>query len=269
MKTTAFILTAITATAICGCAPKQAKSLVLYYSVSGTTETVAKVFAEKTGADIVRIEAVNPYVNDYQTIIDTYQKEMAEGITRDIQPLEVNLDDYDVIYLGCPVWFGHCAGPMETFLKNYNLAGKKVVPFFTFGSGGNTAYDMVKNYQPEAEIPGWYGVRAARVDKAGAEVEAFLVGIGELEGEAVELPEFSEAREVSEADMAVFNEACGSYPMPLGTPASVCSRELSDAVEYIFTTQNTTPDGAVSTSEIYVTAPKAEGAAAEFTQVVR
>lgn len=265
MNAKAFILTAVAAGAVCGCAPKQGpRSIVVYYSATGTTETVAKLFQEKTGADIVEIVTSEPYNTEYNALIEQYQKEMQAGITREIQPVDVNFDDYDVIYLGSPVWFGHCCGPVETFLKSYDLKGKTIIPFFTFGSGGNTAVDMVEQYQPEAEIPAWYGVRAARIEKADAEIDTFLAGLGVLEGEVVELPEYSQEREPSEAEMAVFDEACGSYPMPLGTPVAVASRETADADQYIFRTESE----AGNSSYIYVTRPKA-GGAAEFTQVVR
>ncbi len=266
MNTKAFILTAIAAGAVCGCAPKtQVRSIVVYYSATGTTETVAELFRDKTGSDMVEILALKPYDTAYDALIEQYQKEMQAGVTREIQSLDVNFDDYDVIYLGSPVWFGQCCGPVETFLKSYNLKGKTIVPFFTFGSGGNTAVDMVEKYQPEAEIPAWYGIRAARIEKAAAEIDTFLVGLGVMEGEVVQLPEYSPERELSEAEKAIFEQACGSYPMPLGNPVAVSSRETSDADEYIFKTLS--PDGE-RTARIYVTRPK-DGGAAEFTQVVR
>ena len=265
MNIKAFILTAIAASAVCGCAPKQgARSIIVYYSATGTTGTVAKLFQEKTGADIAEILTAEPYDTEYDALIEQYQKEMKAGITREIQPLDVNFDNYDVIYLGSPVWFGHCCGPVESFLKNYDLKGKTIIPFFTFGSGGNTAVDMVEQYQPEAEIPAWYGVRAARIEKADAEIDTFLVGLGILEGDVVELPEYSQEREPDDTEKAVFDEACGSYPMPLGTPVAVSSRETADSDQYIFKTESDSGNA----SYIYVTRPKS-GGVAEFTQVVR
>lgn len=270
MKYAPFILLSIAATAVLGCTPKQeAKSLVIYYSVSGTTEAVAKIFQEKTGADIARIEAVNPYENDFKKIVEVYQQEMEQGVTRDIEPLEVNLADYDTIYIGTPVWFGKCAGPVETFLKNNDLKGKTVIPFCTFGSGGNTAAEMMQKMQPEAGFPAWYGVRTARVDKAPVEVEAFLAGIGAIEGTVEELREFSAFRDLTEEEKAIFEEACGSYPLPLGSPDSVASRDLDEAAEYIFKSIVKGFDGKDAVQEIYVTKGKAEGSTAEFTQVMR
>ena len=270
MKKPLFILSTVALVAVCSCTPKpEERSLVLYYSVSGTTEAVAKIIQEKTGADIEQIVAVEPYENDFMKIVEAYQKEMRQGVTREIEPLKVNLDDYDIIYLGTPVWCGNCAGPVETFLKNNDLKGKKVIPFCTFGSGGNTAAEMVQRMQPDAEVPGWYGVRTARVDKAPAEIDAFLAGIGVLAGEMKKLPDFSEQRELTDAEAAIFEEACGSYQMPLGTPTSVASRDLDDAVEYIFRSEVKGFDGKDAVQEIYVTKGKAEGSVAEFTQVVR
>lgn len=263
-----FILSAIAATAVCSCAPGQeSRSLVVYYSATGTTATVAGIFQEKTGADIEQILPVESYGTDFNRIVQAYQQEMASGTTREIQPLKANPADYDTIYIGTPVWSGNPAGPVETFLKQYDLKGKVIVPFCTFGSGGNTAAEMIQKLQPDAKVPGWYGVRQARIDKADAEVGSFLVGIGVLGGSTAKLPAFSQQRELSDGERAIFDEACSSYQMPLGSPVSVASRQLEGATEYIFKSEVSGFDGKQTVQEIYVT--KMAGSPAEFTQVVR
>ncbi len=269
-KVKASILGAAALATLCGCSAKQeSHSVVVYYSATGTTETVAKLIHEKTGADLLKIEPVESYGEDYDGIIKAFQQEMEQGNIREIEPTGLKVSDYDTVYVGTPVWFGRCAGPVEVFLRESDLKGKVVVPFCTFGSGGNTVPGQMKTLQPEASFTDWFGIRAARIDKADAEVTAFLAKIGAIEGDVSEWPDFSENRTPDEAEMAIFNEACGSYPMPLGTPDRVASRDKGDSIEYLFKGTVNGRDGKETTQSIYVTKGKSEGSVAEFTQVVR
>ena len=112
------------------------KALVLYYSQTTNTKKVAQEIASRLGADLEEVVAVKPYDGDFQATINRSMKERQEGVTPDIKPLKANLSKYDVIFLGYPIWFGTYAPPVITLLNQIDLAGKKVVPFCTFGSGG-------------------------------------------------------------------------------------------------------------------------------------
>ena len=260
----------IGAAALCGCSSGQkSHSIVVYYSATGATETVAKLIQEKTGADIAAIVPVESYGTEFDAINEAFQKEMEQGISREIESLDIDFSKYDTVYVGTPVWYGRCAGPVETFIKTYNLKDKTVYPFCTFGSGGNTAAEQMKQLLPDAHIDDWYGVRNARLDKADAEIDRFLARIAAPKNGVPQWPAFSEGKPLDEAERAIFDEACGSYPMPLGTPVSVASRDKGDATEYIFETRATGFDGKPATQSIYVLKGKAEGSLAEFTQVVR
>ena len=85
------------------------------------------------------------------------------------------MDDYDVVFLGYPVWFGTFAPPVITWLNNVDLSGKTIVPFCTFGSGGldSSTRDLAAK-QPNANILPGYGVRAARLAAMPKEVDQFL-----------------------------------------------------------------------------------------------
>ena len=122
---------------------------------------------------------------------------------------------------------------------------------------------------PESTVLDGYGVRAARVDKAADEVACFLVCAGIVPGEKVALPDFSESKPVTKADVAIFNAACGDYQMPLGIPVLVGSRALADATEYVFTVKNKGQKDKEASTRIYVTAPNDKNVKPEFTKVVR
>ena len=251
-------------------AQQAAKALVLYYSQTGTTRTVAEQIQQQLGADIEAIEVEVPYDGDYAQTIERCGKEMAAGESPVVKPLQANLADYDIIFLGYPVWYGTYCQPIAGLVKAVSFEGKKVVTFCTFGSGGLQA--STKNLQaalPQAEVVEGYGVRTARISSVADEVNRFLIEGGYMEGEVEALPAFMEHHPVTDADVEVFNQACSSYQFPLGTPETVAVRETSSSTDYEFLTKSVGPDGSESTSTIYVTVGKQEGAVAEFTQVVR
>ena len=109
----------------------------------------------------------------------------------------------------------------------------------------------------------------AATDKAADEVACFLVCAGIVPGEKVALPDFSESKPVTKADIAIFNAACGDYQMPLGIPVLVGSRSLGDATEYVFTVKNKGQKDKEASTKIYVTAPNDKNVKPEFTKVVR
>ena len=166
------ILAALLAAVACGQKKAESKALVLYYSQTGTTKAVAEALQQQLGADIEEIVAVNSYGEDFGATIARGQKELQEGTLPEIQPIQADIASYDVIFLGYPVWFGTYANPIATVLDQLNLTGKKIVPFCTFGSGGlEESVAAIRQKLPEAEVLPGYGVRAARIDAAPAEIE--------------------------------------------------------------------------------------------------
>lgn len=270
IKKSIFLLGTIAALATGSAKAEQAsKSLIVYFSNTGTTEKVANILQKKTGADIARIECEKPYSSDFMAAVGEWQQEMQSGTPRALKPLSVDIAKYETIYLGFPIWGGNYATPVSTFLKGNDLKGKTIIPFCTFGSGGNTAIVNLTQALPDSKILSWYGVRAARINKAEAEVEAFLVGLGVLPGKKEALPAFSAQRELTAEESAIFHAACDSYQMPLGTPVSVGLRKLAKATEYLYVVKARGMDGKEAEQKIYVIKGDEQGAVPEFTQVER
>ena len=270
MKFRLFAAAALMIAALCGCSTsaEKTKTLVLYYSQTGATKAVAEELQSQLGADIAYIEAVEPYDTDYAATVARWRQEREADVKVAILPLAVDLDQYDTIFLGFPVWGGTVASPMETFLTDNSLAGKTVVTFSTFGSGGlDSATADVAAAQPDATVVKGYGVRNARVEKAPAEITRFLIEGGYIKGEIAPLPEYGEAVPVTEEDVAVFDAACGDYQFPLGTPVMVSKRSYDGTEDYRFDVKSQTPDGNEASSTIYVVVP--QGGKPEFMQVVR
>jgi len=246
------------------------KMLVLYYSETGTTKTVALELQKQTNADIESIDCVEPYSGVFQETIQRGQKEMQSGQMPALKPLKSKIADYDIIFLGYPIWFGTYANPIATLVKENDFAGKKVVPFCTFGSGGlNTSSDALVKALPKAKIQQGYGVRTARVAAAEKELDRFLKENGYKKGTVEKLPEYSAQQPVTADERAIFDAACSSYQFPLGTPQTVGKRTTSDSTDYKFAVKGRGLDGEETTTFIYVTVGKAEGSKPEFTEVVR
>ena len=249
------------------------KVLVLYYSQTSNTKAVAEAIARQLNADMEEIVAVNPYDGDFQATIERCIKEREAGVIPEIQPVKANIADYDVIFLGYPVWFGTYAPPVTAFLNQADLSGKKVVPFCTFGSGGlESSAKELAAAEPGAELLPGYGVRAARMEAMPKEVDNFLKANGFLEGEFVKLEAFPAQHDVSEEETAVFDAAVDGYPMLHAKAKTVAARTLPEGMEYLFTAVDMPreknpkmpPAGEL---QVYVTV--VNGQAPVFTKVVR
>lgn len=111
-------------------------TLVAYFSATGNTRAVAKRIAELTGADIYEIEpvrryAANPY-DDSQLIQNEAYNDLRPAVSN--LPSAENIARYDTIYVGSPLWWHQPAMVVCTFLDAYDLSGKVVVPFMTYGA---------------------------------------------------------------------------------------------------------------------------------------
>ena len=250
----------------------ETKMLVLYYSQTGNTQAVAELIATNLGADIEAVVPVVPYDGDYAATIERARTELFGKAFPEIQPVAADLTKYDVVFIGYPVWFGTYAPPVETLLNSIDLAGKKVVPFCTFGSGGlDSSSKAIAEKLTDSEVLPGYGVRAARMDAIVAEVDRFLVEGGFMEGEYEPLEEFSQVRPVTEEEAAIFDAAVKDYPMIDAKASEVADRVVPNGQEYLFTALSEPRDpqfqGEPMAMKVYVLVE--EGKSPVFTQVCR
>ena len=278
LKLMLVVATVVTVAVSCGSkkdAPEEAtpKTLVLYYSQTSNTQTVAQEIATKLGADIEEITMVQPYDGDFNATIERCMQEREQGIIPEIQPIAADLANYDIIFIGYPVWFGTYAPPVAAFLNQVDLSGKKVVPFCTFGSGGlESSVKDLEQAEPNAEILPGYGVRAARLAAMPTEVDQYLKANGFLEGEYIQLEEFPEQHEVSEEEAAIFDAAVGDYPMMHAKAKTVATRNIPDGVEYLFTAVDLPREDNPKmppAGEMQVFVTVAKGETPVFTKVIR
>jgi flavodoxin len=112
------------------------KILVAYFSRTGTTATIAGYIHEKAGGDIFRITTVTPYSADYNATLTQSQQELSSNARPALSGSVSNMDAYDIIFLGYPIWHGYEPMAIRSFLASYNLSGKTIIPFCTSGSSG-------------------------------------------------------------------------------------------------------------------------------------
>ncbi len=134
-----------------------AKSVVVYFSVTGNTKKGAEHIAEATGSDIYEIVPKEPYSDDdidYSNDNCRANKEMNDDSARpEIGGETLDLSGYDTVYLGYPIWWGTMPKIINTFLDKYDLGGKTVMPFCTSGGSGiSTSVSAIRNEEPNADV---------------------------------------------------------------------------------------------------------------------
>ena len=110
------------------------KVLVAYFSWGGTTKHMAEQIRDITGADIFRIEPVTPYPMAYTPCTEVALEEKNSNTRPAIKDRVANWDDYDVVFIGCPVWWWTTPMIIHTFAESYDFTGKTVVPFCTYAA---------------------------------------------------------------------------------------------------------------------------------------
>lgn len=116
------------------------KKLVAYFSATGTTAKVAENLAEAIGADIFEMAPSTPYTDADLNWRDANSRssiEMNDAASRPaIARQRDNMDEYDTIFVGFPIWWYVAPHIVNTFLESYDLAGKTIIPFATSGGSG-------------------------------------------------------------------------------------------------------------------------------------
>ena len=131
--------------------PADKKVLVVYYADTGNTKAVADKIAKETGADEFRLELTKPYTEENLDYNDDDSRVSREHENPSLRHVEytgdvANWKDYDIVFIGYPIWWQQAAWTVEPFVKNHDFSGKTVVPFATSAmsdigdSGKNLAF---------------------------------------------------------------------------------------------------------------------------------
>lgn len=165
------------------------KSIVVYYSRRGmnylngdivnleigNTEIVAGKIQELTGSDIFRIETVKPYPVDYTETTEVAKRELNDNARPELTAKVENIEQYDIIYLGYPNWWGTYPMAVATFLDSYDFEGKIVIPFCTHeGSALGRSVQDIKNAAPKSIVKDGLAIRGGSVRTSDSQIENWL-----------------------------------------------------------------------------------------------
>jgi Flavodoxins len=255
MKAKFFFCVAFLAVLLTACT-QQTGNLVVYYSQTGNTRAVAELFAPCMHAELIGLDCVKPYPDDFNATIEESRDEVKNSTGRDLVNGTLKLEKYDTICIGFPIWYGTFAPPIVTLAKENNLfAGKTVVLFCTYGSGGRrSAEAQFRTLCPEANVVASFGIAARRVEAAPAEVEAFVASLRAGEAGRQLVGGFSELRDLEEGDREVFAKATEQYGYLHLNPLKV-STQVVAGTNYLFECESAGPDGQASTVEVRIFAP--------------
>jgi len=116
------------------------KALICYFSATGTTKTVAEKLSKITGSDLYEIKPETPYTSADLNWNDKKSRSSVEMRDKDSRPAisdrDAKIEDYDVIYIGFPVWWYIAPTIINTFMESYDFSGKTVILFATSGGSG-------------------------------------------------------------------------------------------------------------------------------------
>lgn len=128
------------------------KKLVVYFSYTGHTKMITDKIKEKLDCDVLEIETVIPYSTDYDTVVNDEQNSERSNFLPEIKDININLNNYDKIILGTPVWWYRPAPAIRSFLTKYDLTGKTVIPFATNAGWLGKTFIEIKNMCPNSNI---------------------------------------------------------------------------------------------------------------------
>lgn len=156
-----------------------ASRLVVNGKVSGNVEYLAQLIQQNTGADMVRIQTSTPYPANYETLAAQANQERQNCVHPELATEIKNFDDYDVVFVGYPIWWYQMPMPMYSFFDKYDFKGKTLIPFSSHGgSGWSGSLDVIKNLEPEATMVTGFSVSRTQTASSSDNVRSWLERIG-------------------------------------------------------------------------------------------
>lgn len=130
-----------------------ASRVVVENEVVGNTELAASWIQQSVGGDVFAIETVESYPDDHDALVDKADQEQEVNARPELAYQLENIEDYDTIFLGFPIWWADLPMPVYTFLEEYDLSGKTVIPFSTHGgSRFSSTIETITEIESGAEV---------------------------------------------------------------------------------------------------------------------
>lgn len=132
---------------------KMKNVLIVYLSRTNNTKAIAEIIQQNLGGILIGLELESPYPKDYRTTVDQVARENQTGF---LPPLKTKIEDiekYDTIFIGFPNWGMQLPPPIKSFLSEYDLKGKTIIPFNTnAGYGVGNGIEKIKQLCPDSQI---------------------------------------------------------------------------------------------------------------------
>ena len=156
------------------------KTLVVYFSIFGSTKKFAEMVHDKVGGDIKELKPIRPYEREYKTLLDFSKKEVDQGILTEFEDLNININEYSNVFVGYPMWWYTYPPILKNFFKKYDMTGKTIIPFNTHeGSGTGGTYNMIRRDVPEAKVLDGLAIRGGAMgEKQRPVINAWLDKLG-------------------------------------------------------------------------------------------
>lgn len=136
------------------------KVLIVYLTRTGNTQAIAEMIQKQTGGQLVALELVHPYPQDYKAQVAQVVRENEEGFLPQLKTKIDSIAKFDVVFVGFPTWDMKMPPPMKSFLRQYNLSGKTVIPFNTnAGYGVGSGFQTVKELCPKSRVPDGFSIQ--------------------------------------------------------------------------------------------------------------
>lgn len=144
----------------------------------GNTEIMARKIRGIAGGDLFHIENAEPYPSDHAELIEAVKQELQQNARPELSAHVENMDQYDILFLGYPNWWGTMPMAVHTFLESYDFTGKTIVPFCTHeGSGMGHSVADIRRLCPGATVTEGIAVRGGETNRADREVEQLVKAI--------------------------------------------------------------------------------------------
>ena len=155
--------------------------LIAYFSWGGNTRGIAEEIQRQTGAELFEITPVTPYSSDYNTVLDEAQRDQNIQARPGLASHVENMEDYDIIILGYPNWWASIPMPVASFLEEYDLTGKTLIPFCSHGGGRfGQSLTAIAKLAPDAEMGEALSVHYSGGDSLEEDVRQWLEANGIL-----------------------------------------------------------------------------------------
>ncbi|MCM1226198.1 MAG: cyclophilin-like fold protein [Clostridium sp.] len=150
----------------------------------GATEYIANLIQKQVGGDLYSIEVAKPYSQDFDEVVDRNHAEMAENAFPELIGGSLDMSQYDTVYIGYPVWATTIPRAIHTFLNQYDLSGKTVIPFCTHnGYGKGNSERVITELCPQSDVPEGTAIDSRNILSSQETVEKWLDNIGMLKKE--------------------------------------------------------------------------------------